>query len=138
MNFTGVFNHTLDPKNRIFIPAEFREDLGENFYIYRSPENCVTLYNQERWDELTEKINGETNSVVSRNKKRKFFSRVASCKMDKQGRITIGAEFLEHAALEKDVVVAGMGNSIEIWNLEAWNAVEALDDDDDLSEGIYF
>lgn len=138
MNFTGVFNHGLDPKNRVFIPAEFREDLGENFYIYRAPENCICLYNQERWDELTEKINGETNSAELRRKKRQFFSRVASCKMDKQGRITISAEFLEHASLKKDVVIAGMGNCVEIWDSQAWKQIEEFDDGDDLSEGIYF
>lgn len=138
MNFTGVFNHSLDPKNRVFIPAEFREDLGETFYIYRAPENCVCLYNAERWAQLTEKINEETNSSVLRKKKRQFFSRVASCKMDKQGRITIGAEFLEHASLSKDVVIAGMGNCVEIWDAVAWKQIEEADNDDDLSEGIYF
>lgn len=138
MNFTGVFNHGLDPKNRVFIPAEFREDLGENFYIYKAPENCICLYNQERWSQLIEKINEETNSVDLRRKKRKFFSRVASCKMDKQGRITIAADFLEHASLTKDVVIAGMGNCVEIWDSDAWKQIEEFDDDDDLSEGIYF
>lgn len=138
MNFTGVFSHGIDPKNRVFIPAEFREDLGESFYIYKAPENCICLYNQERWNELTEKINGETNSVELRRKKRQFFSRVASCKMDKQGRITIGVDFIEYASLEKEVVIVGMGNCIEIWDSQAWKQIEESDNDDDLSEGIYF
>lgn len=138
MNFTGVFNHGLDPKNRVFIPAEFREDLGETFYIYKSPENCICLYNQERWDQLTEKINDETNSAALRMKKRQFFSRVSSCKMDKQGRITIPADFLAHASLTKDAVIAGMGNCVEIWDADEWKKIECCDDSDDLSEGIYF
>ncbi len=138
MDFTGVFNHTIDPKNRVFIPADFREDLGENFYVYKAAEKCITLYNTERWTQITEKINEDTNSAELRLKKRKFFSRVASCKMDKQGRITIGADFLEHASLTKDVVIAGMGNCIEIWDSSAWAAIEAATDDDDLAEGIYF
>lgn len=136
MSFTGVFYHGLDPKNRVFIPAEFREDLGENFYIYRAKENCLCLYNNERWEELVATISSDTNSNVARNRKRKFFSRVASCKMDKQGRITISAECLEYASLEKEVVVVGMGNCIELWNTEAWKQIEE-DDDDDL-EGIFF
>ena len=58
--------------------------------------------------------------------------------MDKQGRITIGADFLEHASLTKDVVIAGMGNCIEIWDSDAWKEIEAEEDDDELAEGIYF
>ena len=137
MNFAGRFFHGIDPKNRVFVPAEFREDLGENFYIYKSPEKCLCLYNQERWDELVELIKNRTTSNDERNIKRKFFSRVAPCKMDKQGRITISAEFLEFASIENEVAFAGMGNCVELWNVDAWKQIEASDDDDDL-EGIMF
>lgn len=137
MNFTGTFYHTLDPKNRIFIPAEFREDLGEQFYIYKAPENCLCLYNSERWEQLSAKIAEETDSVLARKRKRVFFSRVASCKMDKQGRITISADNLEYASLEKDAVIVGMSNCIEIWNPEKWNGMDD-EDGDELSEGVYF
>lgn len=138
MNFTGVFNHGLDAKNRVFIPADFREDLGDSFLIYKAPEDCIYLYSQERWAQLVSKIEQETNSTLLRKKKRVFFSRVASCKMDKQGRITIPADFLEHASLEKDVVIAGMGNCIEIWDSKAWSKIDDIDDEDELLEGIYF
>ena len=137
MSFTGTFYHSLDPKNRVFIPAEFRDGLGENFYIYRSPEKCLCLYNEERWQELIEKNDSDADTPESRTKKRKFFSRVSSCKMDKQGRITIGSDLLAHAQLENDVAIIGIGNCIEIWDTEKWKIIDA-DEDDELSEGVYF
>ena len=137
MNFTGTFYHSLDPKNRVFIPAEFREDLGENFYIYKAPEDCLCLYNEERWQQLSAKIAEETDSTAARKKKRLFFSRVSSCKMDKQGRITIGADLLEYASLEKDAVIVGMSNCIELWNPEKWSHIDD-EDEDDLAEGVFF
>lgn len=137
MNFAGSFVHGIDPKNRVFVPAEFRADLGENFYIYKSAERCLCLYNQKRWDELVERVKDSTTSNAERDKKRKFFSRVAPCKMDKQGRITIGADFLKYASIENEVAFAGMGNCVELWNVEAWREIENSCDDDDL-EGIMF
>ncbi len=137
MGFTGIFNHGLDQKNRIFIPAEFREELGENFYLYRAVEHCITVYTAERWQQITENIEGDTNSEKCRKIKRMFFSRVSSCRMDKQGRITIPANLIAHASLEKDVVVVGMGNCIEIWNAVKWKEIED-DDDEELFEGVYF
>ncbi len=135
MGFTGIFKHVLDPKNRIFIPSEFREGLGDSFFIFKSHENCIVLYDAERWEKFIEETCRDTSSSVSRMKRRVCFSRVASCKMDKQGRITIGSDFLENAAIEKEVVIAGMGNCIEIWNPTAWKQIEEINEEE-LFEGI--
>ena len=124
MNFAGIFFHGIDPKNRVFVPAEFREDLGENFYIYKSTEKCLCLYNQERWDEIVSLVKDKTTSNDERTKKRKFFSRVAPCKMDKQGRITISADMCEYAGLKDEVTIIGNMKRLEIWDPETFAKAE--------------
>lgn len=124
MGFSGTFGHGLDPKNRIFIPAEFREALGENFHIFKAPEKCLRLYPHELWVRFSDKMNKKVedeDTVENRTEARKFFGKVADCKMDKQGRITIGSTQLEYAKIEKDVTIVGMGNYVEIWNCDKWN-----------------
>ncbi len=136
MSFTGTFYHGVDPKNRIFIPSIFREELGDNFYIFRAPDRCLCLYSGERWLELVEKNENDGDTREQRIKRRKFFSHVAPCKMDKQGRITLDAEMIKYADLGEEVAIVGMGNCIEIWNEDAWKLIDS-DREDDLSEGVY-
>lgn len=138
MSFSGVFYHSLDPKNRVFIPANFREALGENFYIFKSTEKCLYLYDAERWQELIGNLENDSDNPLSRKKQRLLFKRVANLSMDKQGRITIGSDFIEHAGLKKDVVVFGVGSRIEIWDLDEWSKLDSEDDEDMLSSGIVF
>ncbi len=124
MSFSGTFCHGLDPKNRIFIPAEFRETLGESFHIFKAPEKCLRLYPKDLWLRFSEKMDKkleEEDTLENRMEARKFFGKVAECKMDKQGRITIGSQQLEYAKIESDVTIVGMGNFVEIWNTEKWN-----------------
>lgn len=129
MNFTGTNYHSLDAKNRIFIPAGFREGLGESFYAYKAPEGCIILYDNERWDELTNNVKEKEKSEAERKYKRSFMRKVCEVKMDKQGRVTLDEQLLQHAALEKEVVIIGMINCVEIWNLDAWKAMEEDEED---------
>ncbi|MCD7774580.1 MAG: division/cell wall cluster transcriptional repressor MraZ [Clostridiales bacterium] len=130
MSYSGVYYHNLDAKNRIFIPAKFRESLGETFYLFKSTEKCLYIYDEENWQHTIDTIINESATEEGRNRQRKIFKRVASVEMDKQGRITINADFVSHALLTKDVVIAGMGRRIEIWDLDEWNKI----DDDDVSD----
>lgn len=126
MGFSGTFYHGLDPKNRIFIPAEYREALGGSFQVFRAPENCLRIYTQELWDRFSAEKNAKVeadDTPENRKEARQFFGKVDECKMDKQGRITISARQLGYASIEKDVAIVGMGNYIEIWNSEKWDEI---------------
>lgn len=129
MSFTGTYYHSLDAKNRIFIPAGFREDLGEKFYAYRTPDGCITLYNNERWTELTDEVKISSKTKAERTRKRTFMRKVYEMSMDKQGRITLNDDLLRHAALKKDVAIVGMINCVEIWDLDTWTKMEEDEED---------
>ena len=131
MGFTGTNFHSLDTKNRIFIPASFREELGEKFYAYRSPDGCIILYNNERWSQLAEKAKEKNDEDGNRRYKRSFMSKVCEISMDKQGRVTLNEQLLQHASLKKDVVILGMYDCIEIWDLDVWNKMQEEEEDYD-------
>lgn len=113
MAFYGNHKHTLDAKNRLFIPAKFREGLGESFILY-SPkdQNCLYAYNEADWDDISKEVI-ETGDL---DMQRYFFDDALSVEPDKQGRITIKAEFCKRVGLKKEVIVAGVGKRVEIWD----------------------
>lgn len=127
MDFLGVYNHTLDAKNRIFIPSKYREDLGETFVVCKAPDECLYVYSQAEWEKVSEQIKNlrpdpekrQTAEDINRFK-RSFFGKADKVDMDKQGRFTIKAELLEYAHLTKDVVIAGAGNKFEVWDAETF------------------
>ena len=126
--FTGEFNHTLDSKNRLFIPAKHREELGEDFMVVRSiRENCIKVYSLAEWEnflkpimELPRKTGEATLRFLHRN--------AAKVSPDSQGRILLPSGLIEYAQITKGAVVVGCGNYAEIWSEENYNeAVEAED-----------
>ena len=128
--FTGEFNHSLDSKNRIFIPAKHREELGETFMVVRSiRENCIKVYSMEEWDnflkpimELPRKTSEATLRFLHRN--------ATQVTPDSQGRILLSAGLVEHAQIIKNAVVVGCGSYAEIWSEENYLAsVESEDID---------
>ena len=127
MDFLGVYNHTLDAKNRIFIPSKYREDLGGTFVVCKAPDECLFVYSQEEWDKVSEQIkalrpNPEKHQTDAdlRRYKRNFFGNADKVEMDNQGRFTIKADLLEYAHLTKNVVIAGSGNKFEVWDAETY------------------
>ncbi len=137
MSYSGVYYHNLDAKNRVFIPAKFREQLGESFYLFKSTEKCIYIYDEEGWQNTVDNVLHESVTEEGRRRQRKLFKRVTPVEMDKQGRITINGDFLSYACLTKDVVIAGMGRRIEIWDLDEWNKIDD-DDVDDIRTGIEY
>ena len=113
MAFFGYYRHTLDAKNRLFIPAKYREGLGNSCILY-SPkdQNCLYLYNEEEW----ENISNEVIATGDVDMQRYFFDDAMAVEPDKQGRITLKAEFCKRVGLEKEVIVAGAGKRVELWN----------------------
>ena len=120
---TGVYQHNLDAKGRLFIPARLREELGEVFYVTLSMEKCLSAYSSESWDKFMEKI--KAMPKVKQIKMRPLFAHAAKCELDSQGRALIPQNLREYAGLTKSVTVVGCNNHAELWDSDAWNAIFA-------------
>ena len=120
---TGTYEHSIDAKGRLFIPAKLRGELGETFYLAVGVDACLAIYPQSTWDKITEKI---AALPMSQSKTmRLLFANAAKCEPDAQGRIVLPQKLRAYAHLEKDVVVIGVSNRAEIWNAEKWAEIEA-------------
>ena len=120
---TGQYQHTVDAKGRLFIPAKLREELGETFYVTMGMDGCLSVYSDESWAKFTEKF--ESLPYTRTKAMRPLFANAAKCEPDAQGRILLPAKLRAYAGLQKDVVVIGVSNRAEIWDAEKWYAVEA-------------
>ena len=117
----GEYQHTLDAKGRLFIPAKLREQLGDSFVVTKGLDECLFLYPQKAWDELEQKIR-QLPMSKSRGLQRFFLSSAADVTVDRQGRIVIPTTLRSYANLERDVVVFGVGERAELWDARRWNA----------------
>ena len=114
--FMGEYNHTIDPKGRLIIPAKFREALGDEFVVTKGLDGCLFVYANTEWNNFEEKL--RTLPLTNKNARqftRFFLAGAAACEVDKQGRILIPQVLREFAKLEKDVVLVGVASRIEIW-----------------------
>ncbi len=132
--FNFTYNHTLDAKNRLFIPAKFRDKLGDEFVIFKGPEKCLYVYDKETFEQVSRQFINHPNRKVQRS----FFGQVADMSADKQGRVTLFADQIEHAGLKKDAVIVGAGQRIEIWAAEEYDdATIPMSQLDDIDEFIF-
>ena len=122
---SGQYQHTVDAKGRLFIPAKLREELGETFYVTMGMVGCLSFYSDESWAKFTEKF--ESLPYTRTKAMRPLFANAAKCEPDAQGRILLPAKLRAYAGLQKDVVVIGVSNRAEIWDAEKWYAVEAAE-----------
>ena len=118
---TGEYQHTLDNKGRIFIPARLRDELGQVVYVTLSMDRCLSAYSTENWEALTEKVNALP--YVRQRKMRPLFAYAVRCDVDAQGRILLPLNLREWAGLEKNVTVVGCNNHAELWSSESWKAI---------------
>ena len=119
--FKGFFEHGLDAKSRLFIPAKFREQLGPSFTLCFAPQvPALVLYPDEVWKEISERINASLFDEQMRKVQRRTMSSAFDIEADKQGRITIPAIFKRYAKLESECIISGAGRNVEIWNPDAW------------------
>ncbi|WP_125707186.1 division/cell wall cluster transcriptional repressor MraZ [Lacticaseibacillus porcinae] len=135
----GEFHHSIDTKGRLIVPAKFREVLNPSFVLTRGMDGCLFGYPQAEWQKLQEKLTAlPLTKKSARTFSRMLLSGAAECELDKQGRINLPNNLIEHAALNKDCVLIGVSNRIEIWAAERWQkyADEAEDDFDELSENL--
>ena len=122
---TGQYQHTIDAKGRLFIPAKLREELGDTFYVTISDEACLTVYSEERWEQFRKQFDEAPYSQA--RAMRVLFALAAKCEPDAQGRILLPQKLRALKHLEKDVTVVGVGSHAEIWSTDAWNELESAE-----------
>lgn len=121
----GEYQHTIDQKGRLIMPAKFREAIGGLFYITKGLDKCLRAYSEEEWSKYMEKINAFPDSdKFARQFKRQILANSYECEVDKQGRVLISTTLREYAGLEKDVVVIGQATFIEIWDKAHWESYQ--------------
>ena len=119
--FMGEYNHTIDAKGRLIIPAKFRETLGEEFILTKGLDGCLSIYPMDEWESFEEKL--KALPLTDKNARaflRFFVAGATSCELDRQGRILIPSTLREFAGLEKEVVLTGNLTRIEVWSKERW------------------
>ena len=128
---TGEFNHSIDPKGRLIIPSKFREILGEDFVITKGLDGCLFLYPNNEWKIFEDKL--RTLPLTNKNARtftRFFLGSAVDGGLDKQGRVLISAALREFAGLEKDVVLVGVLDRVEIWDKAKWDENNAAVEED--------
>jgi len=121
--FMGQFQHSLDPKGRLIIPARFRELLGDTFILTKGLDRCLFVYPKDEWAVLEQKLKSlPFTQKDARAFIRFFFSGAVEIEMDKQGRILVPPQLREYANIDKDLVIIGVSNRAEIWSVEEWEA----------------
>jgi MraZ protein len=118
----GEYEHTLDDKNRLTLPAKVRQALGGGVVVTRGMDGCLFVFTREGWDEfVVARLQGlNPFSREARQMSRFMFAGATETEVDKQGRIMLPPALIEHAALGRDVVVAGVRDHAEIWDRAAW------------------
>lgn len=124
---TGEYFHALDAKGRVFVPSKLRESLGEVFMLARNVDGCLSLYDMNEWQRLTDKL-ALLPDTQTRTIRRFLFTFAAETSPDSQGRINIPAGLREYAGLTRDVAVLGVGDHAEIWAAEKWEAMKTGED----------
>lgn len=119
--FMGEYRHTIDEKGRIIIPAKFREELGHSFVVTRGLDNCLFVYPAPEWSQLEQKLKTlPFTRSDARAFTRFFFSGATEVELDKQGRVNVPGNLRQYAKLEKECVVLGVSNRVEIWSKRIW------------------
>lgn len=116
--FRGEYSHSIDPKGRLIIPAKFREDLGDEFVVTKELGGCLSIYPAQGWKNFEEKLSALPRSKA--NIVRFFSGSAVDSGLDKQGRVQLSAALKEYAELEKEVVIVGVLERVEIWDKEKW------------------
>ncbi len=123
MAMTGEYQHSLDAKGRISIPARLRDELGAVFYVTVSEEKCLNAYSEAHWEEFSAKV-----SAMPLSKKkmvRALFAFAAKCELDSQGRALLPQQLRSYANLTKSVTIVGNNDHVQFWDSEQWAAVAA-------------
>ena len=133
---TGEFNHSIDTKGRLIIPSKFRDILGDDFVITKGLDGCLFLYPANEWKIFEEKL--RTLPLTNKNARtftRFFLGSAVDGGLDKQGRVLISSALRTFAGLDKEVVLVGVLDRVEIWDKAKWdeNNTEVEENMDDIA-----
>ena len=117
---TGTYEHSVDAKGRLFMPARLREEIGDAFHLAMGADECLTIYPQQAWEDLCHRAD-ELEEEEDREAMEVFFAQTYRCVVDSQNRIVIPPMLREYAQLEKDVVIVGANTVARIWNAQRWS-----------------
>ena len=133
----GEYEHSLDVKGRLIMPAKLRQDMGEKFIVTKGLDGCLFAFSQTEWNNFEEKLKClPLSDKNARNFVRFFLSGATECEIDKQGRFLIPTNLRISANLEKDAIIIGVGTRIEIWNKETWEKCDEEISADEIAENM--
>jgi len=138
--FRGHFEHSLDAKNRLSIPARFRAAFADGLVLSKDPETCVAVWTPPAHEETVGAALAGLNPLGKERKRVSRFWQANSwdLEMDKASRVTVPPALVTHAGLDREVVVAGVGDHLELWSREGWESEQQSLDEDigELTEGL--
>ncbi len=138
--FIGEYNHNIDTKGRIIIPSRFRDELNDTFIITRGLDKCLFVYPKQEWDKLVNTIKSlPFTKKKNRDFQRFFLSGATECEIDKQGRVNISNSLVNYAKIEKECVVVGVNERLEIWSQDEWSNFITTNEEDfsNIAEDIF-
>ncbi len=118
----GEYHHNIDEKKRLVIPSKFRSELGNKFIITRGLEKCLFVYSEKEWNKIIDELN--TLPFTRKDVRcftRFFLSGAVLSEIDQLGRVSITSPLIEYAEINKECVIIGANDHLEIWALESWN-----------------
>ena len=125
----GEFAHNIDRKGRLIMPAKFRDELGERVVVNRGLDGCLYVYTMEQWKVVYAKLSTlPTTKKDARKYQRLMLSKASECELDGQGRILIPGNLVKLAGLEKECMIIGVANHIEVWAKDKWESMEEEED----------
>lgn len=138
--FLGEYQHNIDPKGRLIIPSRFRDELGEKFIITRGLDKCLFVYPESVFKKIVDNLRKKPfTKKNNRDFQRFFLSGAIECSIDKQGRASISKPLTGYAALEKECIVTGVNERLEIWSKDNWDKFfeENLETFSDKAEEVF-
>lgn len=122
--FLGEYEHTIDAKGRMAVPAKFRAQMDRGAVLSKGMGTCLSVYRRERWDEKSAELVASKTSEELRDFERRIYPSASEVELDGQGRMIIPAKLRGYARLESEVTVAGVRDHFEIWDRATWQAYQ--------------
>jgi len=138
--FLGEYQHSLDAKGRVILPARYRDQLAEGAFVTKGRGGCLSVYTPEEFEQVASAMREQSKrGTQALSAARSFFSGAQEIRLDRQGRVALPQNLREYAGLTRDVVVAGVFSRVEIWDRERWQELDrvgaqALTESDDLPD----
>ena len=133
----GEYEHSLDAKGRLIMPAKLRTDMGEKFIITKGLDGCLFVFSQNEWSNFESKLKElPLTNKNARDFVRFFLSGATECEIDKQGRFLLVNTLREYAEITKEVIIIGVGTRLEIWDKEIWQKCDENISADEIAENM--